>query len=161
MATDAMKTEHAKEIYKALCAHLDDIGLKYTRHDDDLVIVLTMHGDDLPIEMLLRVDADRQVLSLLSPLRPKMPEDKRIEAAVAVSVATYGMVFGSFDYDISDGEIRFRAVIPFRDGGITKDQVEYLVMVSAGTIDRYNDKFLMLNKGLLTLEQFVDAEKKD
>ncbi|MBQ4582973.1 MAG: YbjN domain-containing protein [Oscillospiraceae bacterium] len=155
MANDANK------VYNDLCTHLTACGWKYDRHDDDKVITLNMRGDDLPIEMILFVKEKQQVVSLISPIRPKAPEDKRIDAAVAVNVANYGIVFGSFDYDVSDGEIRWRAVLPYRDAAITKDQVNYLVVVSAGTIDKYNDKFLMLNKGMMTLEQFIASENAE
>lgn len=155
MAIDASK------VYNDLRTHLDSIGLKYTRHDDDKVISLGMNGDDLPMDMILAVREKQEVIQLISPIRPKAPEDKRIDAAVAVNVANNGMVFGSFDYDVSDGEIRWRAVLPYRDAAITKDQVYYLVMVSATTIDKYNDKFLMLNKGMMTLQQFIESENAE
>ena len=161
MANDVNNAARAQKTYNDLCTHLDSIGLKYTRHDDDKVITLTMRGDDLPIEMILFVKEKQQVVSLLSPIPSKAPEDKRIDAAVAVNVANYGIVCGSFDYDISDGEIRWLATLPYRDAVITKDQVNYLVMVSAGTIDKYNDKFLMLNKGMMTLEQFIASENAE
>lgn len=155
MAIDASK------VYNDLRTHLDSIGLKYTRHDDDKVISLGMNGDDLPMDMILAVREKQEVIQLISPIRPKAPEDKRIDAAVAVNVANYGIVFGSFDYDVSDGEIRWRATLPYRDAAITKDQVHYLVMVSAATIDKYNDKFLMLNKGMMTLQQFIESENAE
>ena len=155
MANDANK------VYNDLRTHLDSIGLKYTRHDDDKVISLGMNGDDLPMDMILAVREKQEVVQLLSPIPSKAPEDKRIDAAVAVNVANNGMIFGSFDYDVSDGEIRWRAVLPYRDGAITKDQVYYLVMVSATTIDKYNDKFLMLNKGMMTLQQFIESENAE
>ena len=161
MANEEIKAARAKKANSDLCTHLDAIGLKYTRHDDDKVITLIMNGDDLPMEMILAVREKQEVIQLLSYIRPKTPEDKCIDAAVAVNVANYGLIFGSFDYDISDGEICWRAVLPYCDSAITKDQVNYLVMASAAAIDRYNDRFLMLNKGMMTLEQFIankDAE---
>ena len=33
-----------------------------------------------------------------------------------------------------------------------------MIMVSAGTIDNYNDKFFMLSKGMITLQQFIEQE---
>ena len=161
MANEEIKAARAKKAYSDLCTHLDAIGLKYTRHDDDKVITLIMNGDDLPMEIVLAVRERHEVIQLLSYIRPKAPEDKRIDAAIAVNVANYDIVYGSFDYDISDGEICWRATLPYCDSAITKEQVYYLVMASAAAIDRYNDKFLMLNKGMMTLEQFIankDAE---
>lgn len=161
MANDANKAARAQKTYNDLCTHLDSLGLKYTRHDDDKVIALTMHGDDLPVEMILYVREKQEVIQLISPIRSKVPEDKRIDAAVAVNVVNCSIIFGSFDYDFSDGEIRWRATLPYRDAAITKDLIYYLVMVSASTVDNYNDKFLMFNKGMMSLEQFIASQNAE
>ena len=161
MAIDASKAARAQKAYSDLCTHLDSLKLKYTRHDDDKVITLTMNGDDLPMEMILYVREKQEVLQLVSPIPSKAPEDKRIDAAVAVNVVNYGIIFGSFDFDISDGEIRWRATLPYRDAAITKDQIYYLIMVSAATVDEFNDKFLMFNKGMMSLEQFIASRNAE
>ena len=161
MANEEIKAARAKKAYSNLCTHLDAIGLKYTRHDDDKLITLIMHGDDLPMEMILAVREQQEVIHLLSYVHPNVPEDKRIDASVAVNIANYyGFVFGAFDYDISDGEICWRAALPYCDSAITKEQVAFLVMASAAAIDKYNDKFLMFNKGMMTLEQFIEKENR-
>ena len=33
-----------------------------------------------------------------------------------------------------------------------------MLMVSAATIDEYNDKFLMIAKGMISFEQFLESE---
>ena len=48
---------------------------------------------------------EREVVQVLCPMSWKAPEDKRIDLAVAVAAANYGIVNGSFDFDLSDGEI--------------------------------------------------------
>ena len=100
-----MASNLALQVYKAFQAHLDKNKFKYNAHDEDLVISLTVNGDDLPINTIIRVMEKRNVAQVLC-ICGKAPEDKRIDLAVAVAVANYGMINGSFDYDISDGELR-------------------------------------------------------
>ncbi len=149
----------AREVYRTLLKMLDAKDWKYERHDKDLLITSGCRGEDLPVEFLIRIAPQQEVIDFRSRLPFEVPEDKRVEAAVAVCVANYRMVQGSFDYDITDGEIGFRLTSCYRDSIIGTDLLEYLMMVGISTVDRYNDKFFMLTKGVLTLEQFIEQDK--
>ena len=49
----------------------------------------------------------------------------------------------------------FRMTTSFIDSEIGHELFLYLVGCSLGTIDEYNDKFLMISKGLLKIENFI------
>ena len=155
------ETKLAQNVYNTICEMLDEKGINYTKHEDDLVISCTVRGYDIPMDVLFFVNADRQVVRLLSPMPFEIPEDKRFDVGIAVNVANYGLLSGSFDYDISDGELRFRMTTGYRESILGKDLFEQMIMVSALTTDEYNDKFMMLAKGVMSLEQFIEAEKKE
>ncbi len=148
----------AKEVYNGIIDMLDSRDWKYERHDEELLIKSGIKGDDLPIEFILFVKPENQVVQFLSRLPFNMPEDKRVDGAIAVAVANYGLVDGSFDYDISDGEIRYRLTSSYRSSYLSADLFEYMIMVAASTVDNYNDKFFMLSKGMLTVQQFIEQE---
>lgn len=149
-----------KKVYEDLCAALDRRGWPYERHDEDLVITCGVAGDDIPMQFLLVVDPMRQLLRVLSRLPFTAPEDKRMDLAIAVCVATYGLVDGCFDYDIESGIIEFRLAASFRDSTIGDGLFEYLILCSAQTVDAYNDKFNALCKGFISLEDFISKEQK-
>jgi hypothetical protein len=48
----------------------------------------------------------------------------------------------------------------FIDSQLGEEQFKYMLFVSAQTIDRYNDRFMALVKGTMTLQQFVDMDKE-
>lgn len=148
----------AREVYNSLLATLDARDWKYERIDDKLAIKSGVKGDDLPIEFVMVVNPHNQVVQVLSPLPFHMPEDMRVDGAIAVAVANYGIVDGSFDYDMSDGEIRFRMTSSFRDSELGADLFEYMIGVSASTVDQYNDRFFMLAKKMITIEKFIELE---
>ena len=148
----------AQEVYEQFKDHFDKKNFHYETIDDKLVIKLTVHGEDLPQPTIVHVDEDRGVVQILSPIPARMPEEKRTEAAIAVAAANYGLVTGSFDLDLSDGEIRYRATHAFRDGEMTEDMVEYMLKVVFFTTDKYNDKFFALAQNMMTLEQFLEFE---
>ncbi len=148
----------AKEVYNGLINMLDTRGWKYEKIEDQLMIKSGVKGDDLPIQFVMLVNPRNQVVQFRSFLPFDMPEDKRIDGAIAVCVANYGLVDGSFDYDLSDGTIAFRLTCSYRDSQLSADLFEYMIMVAAGTVDSYNDKFFMIAKGMLTLQQFIEQE---
>lgn len=157
---DERELKHAQSVYETACRALDAKDWKYTRHDEDLVLTFGARGDDLSMDFLLVVNPEAQVISVISLMPFKINEDKRVEAALAVCMANYGLVNGSFDYDISDGEIRFRLASSFRESILGEELINYMVLVAAGTIDKYNDKFLAVSTGVMSFEQFVEWEQK-
>ena len=84
-----------------------------------------------------------------------------MDAALAVAVANFGLVNGTFDYDLSDGEIRFRIVSSFRESILSQALINYMIIIAAGTVDRYNDKFLAISTGTMNINQFIAWEKED
>ncbi len=152
--------KQAKAVYETICQTLSSRDWNFTRHDDDLVITCGARGEDLPIDILIAVNPRAQVVSLFSSMPFKIAEDKRVDAALAVCIANYGLVNGSFDYDLSDGEIRFRVVSSFRESILGEELFNYMVLVAASTVDDYNDKFLMLSKGMFSVQQFIEWENE-
>lgn len=154
--SDEKKLKSARTVYKTMCDMLDEKDYKYEKHDDELFVRFIVTGDDLPMEFICAIDANRQLVRLLSLLPVKFGEDKRLEGAIAASRANYMIVDGSFDYDYRKGSMLFRLTSSFRDSLLSKDLFEYMIGVSTYTVDEYNDKFLMIAKGLMPVETLFD-----
>ena len=161
MAANEKQLQNAENVFNSICNMLNNINFKYetSRREEDYVITCTVNGDDIPMRMLIIVRPDREIVSLLSPMPFMTPEDKRVEMAMAVAVANYGIIDGSFDYDLNDGEIRFRLTASYIESLLGEELFKYMLFVSANTVDRYNDRFMMLAKGAMSLEQFAEADK--
>ena len=155
---EKLDLKQAKAMYEGMIDMFDSIEWTYDRRDDELVIESGVKGEDLPIKLYVVVKPKQQVVQVVSPLPFNIPEDKRVDAAIAVCVANYGMVDGSFDYDFTDGSLSFRLTWGYRGCTPSRDLFEYLVMVTASTVEHYNDKFFMIGKGMMTVQQFVEAE---
>ena len=156
--SEALELQRAKQVYASLVNMLESRDWKFEKFEDDLVIRSGIKGDDLPIEFIMFVKPKNQVVQLISKLPFNMPEDKRVEGAIAVSIANYGLVDGSFDYDISDGEIRYRLTSSYRESVLGGDLFEYMIMCAASTVDDYNDRFFLLSKGMIDIEKFIELE---
>lgn len=153
--------EKAKVVYEGLCNALTHDEWKFERHDEDLVVATGVRGDDLPMKFVIKVDAEREIVRLMSPLDFEVKEDKRMEMAVAVTMANNQMINGAFDFDLGDGKIVFRMTIPYCGSVLGREVFEYLVHGSAVTIDNYNEKLLALATGMMELEKYMEAINKD
>lgn len=151
---DEMKVKKAKQLYASLCEQLDEMKLIYDKHEKDLVITFGLRGEDIPMQFVLNIDAERQLIRLLSLLPVKFEEDKRVDACIATCEANCRIVDGSFDFDYEDGSIIFRMTSSFLDSLISKDLFAYMIVIGSRIVDEYNDKFLMLSKGMIPLEDF-------
>ncbi len=145
----------AKKVYVDLCAALDRRNWHYDRYDEELFVTSGFDSEDIPIELVIAVDPKMQILKVLSRLPFVVPEDKRMELAIATCVATYGLADGSFGLGLENGRIEFRVTASYRESSIGDGLFEYLVAWSNHIIDRYNDKFLALCKGLISIDDFI------
>lgn len=150
----------AKEVFGVLCRALDAHEFHYQKNEEELTIECGAQGDDLPMEITMRVEAERHLILLLSHIPFVVAEDKRLEVAVAVSVINNRLVDGSFDFDIRDGHMFFRMTNSYLESKIGQDAFAYLLYCSCMTIDKYNDKLMLLAKGLISLEQFISSTKE-
>lgn len=158
--TDERKIEQAKLTYNTLCNMLDGIGWSYEKDEEKLLIRSGVKSEDLPIKFTIRVRPGNQIVSFSSWMPYEVPENKRVDVALAIHAVNYKLIDGSFDYDLSDGSIMFRLTSSFRESILGKELFEYMIMVSTTVVDEYNDKFFAVAKGLMSLEQFIEQINK-
>jgi len=145
----------AKEAYDTLCNSLDEMKWRYSKDEDKLIIHVGISGEDIPMEFIIHCDADRQLIRVMSFLPFKISEDKRVEGAIATCHANYRLADGSFDYNLGDGSIIFRMTSSFRESLVGDELFKYMIHVACATVDKYNDQFLMISKGNLSITDFI------
>ena len=144
-------------MYDVLCRMMDNKGWHYEKEEEDLIVKSGVKGNDFPIEFIIRVNPRNELVSFFSKLPFNVEEDKRIDVALAICAVNYWLADGSFDYDLSDGSILFRLTSSYKESTLGEALFEYMVIVSAATVDNYNDKFFMMSKGMMTYQQFIEA----
>ena len=154
---DVKELAQAKSVYAAFCHALDNQDWRYKKNDEELTISCGARGEDLPIDLDIKVDAERMLIMVLSHIPFVVQEDKRLDVAIAVSAINNVLVDGCFDYNITNGHMFFRMTNSFIESQLGEDLFKYLVYCSCQTIDEYNDKLLMLAKGMLSIEQFLKS----
>lgn len=156
---DANQLKQAQTAYKTLCDMLDSRELAYEKDEEKLTIYSGAVGDDLPVPIRIRIDADRMLVVLHSQMPFDVPENRRCEMAVAVSRANYGLPDGSFDFDFVSGNIVFRMTSCYRDSLIGQELFEYMLVVSFGIVDKYNDLFEKVATTDISIDDIINTIK--
>ena len=152
------KKQLALKVYDTMIQALDQRNWNYEKDVEKNLVHFNVSGEDLPIKFIMWADEDRQLIRILSPLGFKFPEDKRIEGAIAACHASYALSDGCFDYDLSEGSISFRLTNAFHESEIGVDLIQYMISCTCVLVDEYNDRFLMLAKGMIDLQTFLSKE---
>ena len=145
-----------REIYEMIIEYMNSRNMKYEAHDEEMYVSFMTIGDDLPQPTVIRVDDKRMVVQIYSPIPARIKEEKIIDAAVAVAKTNNGMVNGNFQLDLDLGTITFVMTQIFLGTEFNEDVLSYMMAICVTTTDRFNDKFFMLNNGMLSLEQFMN-----
>ena len=147
--------KQAKTVFKDLRERLDELNWHYEKDEEEMKIDCVAQGEDLPIELRIRVNAEHQIVSLLSQMPFVIPAQRRAALAIAISQANNGMADGNFEMDFSSGRILFRLTACYRESLIGKGLFTYLLSCACYTIDDYNDKFLMVSKNDMSVEEIL------
>jgi len=148
----------SKQVYQTLCEALDNRNWDYDKDDENLLVYFGVSGDSMAIRVIITIDTERQLIRLTACPPFKMSEEKRLEGAIAACFVSYGMADGSFDYNFYDGTIAFRMTQTFRDSQIGEEFFQYMISCACVMVDRYSDKFLALDKGAITIADFITKD---
>lgn len=124
--------------FEDLVAILQEDGVKFTsREEEGFLMAGFSGGRHGPVQLLARVDGQRDVLTLSFRLPLTIPEDKRLEMAEAVTRANYGLVVGSFEMDMRDGELNYKVVVPIDEAMLSHAQFRHCMGAALMTVQRY------------------------
>lgn len=150
----------AKEMFDQICSVLTQMKLNYTKNEENLNVRIGFSGDGLPMEFVWAVRPERNIICIWSLLSTKFKADKIVDAAVAISAVNHSMINGSFDLDPATGTVMFRIANSYLDSRIDDKLLRYMFLCAHSVVNGYNDKFLMINSGLLTLDKFIETENE-
>ena len=148
----------AVKIYQQMVTALRAKKWEFEEHEKDLLIISGCVGEDFPIQFLFRVDPERDSISFHTSKFARFSEEKLVDAAYATIVANHGLPFGVFDLDLNDGSIFYTMTSSYAGVEFSEDFFANMLAIAISTTDKYNDKFIMLSKGMINLQQFIESE---
>jgi len=94
-------------------------GLEYRRMRDVDAVEMGVAGDNGNYRVVIVSDQDRPVMRFLTFVEGRVPATRRREAMEFITRANYGLLVGNFEFDLDDGEVRFKAAGDYEDGDMS------------------------------------------
>ena len=149
------KELRAKRAFETLKKALEADNWPYKAVEEDNTVFCKAQGEDLPIDIKFAFNDKIELAIVMSRIPFNISEEKRIDAALAVNMVNGMLVDGCFEYDVTTGAIYFRTSNSFAGTELSADLLMSMLIRSCKIVDDYNDRFLMLDKGMLSLEDFI------
>ena len=158
---ESITHKSAKSVFDLLVATFNDKEFKFYTDEERMAVCLQLATDDLPIALVAEVDETRQLLRMVSVFPFQFPKERRIEGAIAAGMTNFHLFTGSFDYDYTEGNIKFRLTSSFFNSVISRDVILSMLGRTFTTCDEYNDKLCNLANGKMSLSQYLDLFDED
>lgn len=161
MAVSPERMQEAKAVFDSLVNHLNNIHLNFAQEEleDRFVIRFNMSGDDIPMRFFLYVNPNQRIITLHSPQPVTFSGDKLDIGCKAICAINYRLSDGDFQIDVRDGEVLFNMSNSYADSLISDEVFNYMLGMSINIVDEFNDKLLMLSKGLIDLDTLLESLK--
>jgi len=98
------------------------------------MMLTTKQGSHL---VYLRLDTEREVLSVRIPMVASAPVERRAVMARVITHLNYNLLLKGFVFDLSDGEVAYDLPVPFRGIGICRDQVSQCLLAANWTLNTH------------------------
>lgn len=140
-------------IYKTMLKFFAVDEWSVVEDENEPILYMNFQGENgqWPCLAKAREEEDQCVFYSLYP--EAVPEDKRSTIAEFLTRANYGMILGNFEFDLNDGEIRYKTSIDVEGDRLTPTLVQNLVYSNVMTMDQYFPGILAILKQNLTAQE--------
>jgi len=123
--------------FEAIVSYFERDGWKFRRLAGHDALEMGVAGETGNYRLIAVVDGERSVVRFLTFLEGKVPETRRREVMEYLTRANYGLLLGNFEFDIADGEVRFKCAVDIEHRGLSYEQYQSMLYVSVAMMDRY------------------------
>ena len=144
------------QIFDMVCEVLRTTGLQHNYNKNELVVVCSYAGAKSAHQFVMKVDKERELIMFGEQLQIKVKDDKKDDMAKAVCVANGHIGMGRFLYDL-DSTISYEIIQSYSGCVINPVFIQRTLVMFLTTLERYESRFELLNKGKIDVENFYKA----
>lgn len=154
-------TQRAAEAFKAITDFMDEAKLKYEADNEKNVCFVTVTGDDFPVTLMFTVSAAQQRVETYSQIPFEIKKEKAVDIAMALAAINCRIAYGKFCLYMDKGLCTYENSEYITSlEGFTSAYGKALVAPAYSIVEEYNDKLYSINKGLLSVKDFLASLKK-
>ena len=144
----------AEAVYSTFRKVLDDMQVIYTEHKEDNVITFGYKGKDMNHDIIIFVNPESETFRIVERLPYDIPEDKIIDVALAASLVNSRLMIGGFTYAL-DEHLNFEVAQSYAGSLVGEAAIKKCLFAVFVCVEEYDDKFMALNKGYITIKEFM------
>lgn len=153
---------YSKEIASRITRFLDNDDWRYSLNEEKEIITmnLTLSNKMKKVEIMIDLRDDKFFVYMTYPLGAEKAE--RPEVVDLINRINYNLMFGCFEMDNRDGEIRFRMPVDCDNCMPSQEVIKHAIYRSAATCKKYGDAFAQVIMGFGTGEEaYKKAQEQD
>ena len=124
-------------LFTTVRAMLDSRNYKY-QPIDERSLTMTFQNERGAYGLFFTTNDKSDFVGLSATYGSKIPDDRRVPIAEALSRINHRLWLGNFELDFSNGQLRFRIGIDVEDGRLSEKMVSNLLGVTLNAMERYH-----------------------
>lgn len=153
--------QRADAAFKAITDFMDGAKLKYEANAEERTCFVTVTGNDFPVALLFSVSAEKQRVEAYSQIPFEIKKEKAVDIAMALTAINGRIAYGKFCLYMDKGLCTYENSEYITSlEGFTSEYGKALVATAYSVVEEYNDSLYSLNKGLMTVKDFLASLKK-
>lgn len=159
-----MAKNYSPAIANAISTFLTEDNWKYEfdRENGTFVIIVSLESGLKSARLLINVRENNYTVYAYSQLGPDKDDKKAmLRTAEFLTRANYGLVRGSFDLDMNDGEVLFKVCTACDGGRIAERTIRFSIYIPAMMLDKYGNGLLKVLYSDITPKEACEQCEKD
>lgn len=148
--------------FRSLIEHCETHELSYSSHQEEKCIRLNICRKHALYTCHLRISKDDEIFQVHLNY-PVLAKDEKMQTQVTefFTRVNYGLVLGSFEVDLRDGEARYHISHLIADGRLEEEVIRRIIGSALSTADRYFPAYMRVLFGGETPEDAVFLAELD
>ena len=155
--TDSLIALKTKVTFAEIVATMDSILDHQDKKKEYNVISAETVGKRATFRIRVVFKPDKELVSLYVYYPVTVPEKKRMQVCEAITRINYNMLYGWYEMDMRDGELRFRSFIPLDTAPFFPEQLKTIFYAGVSNADRYFPALMSIIHGGKTVEQAIST----
>jgi hypothetical protein len=134
-----MQFDDMSRLARAVTDHLDAEGWQYasSAHPEGARLRFVFQGEHALLDCWVVCYEATERLAVLARYPIPIPDGTRLAVAEFVTRANFGTLVGNFEFDMDDGELRFKTSADLEGTPLTGPFIRNLLAANLTTADRY------------------------
>jgi hypothetical protein len=143
-------------IYDAVEKFFIEDEWSFVKLGESDILQLAFSGDNGEWQCFAQTNEDLEQFVFYSVCSTKVPRDKREAVAEFLHRVNFGLIIGSFEIDMDDGEVRYKTSIDVEDDRLTYALIKRLVYPNVLMMDKYYPGIMAVVYGNIDPKEAVE-----